>query len=489
MKAYSNSTSRYPLSLSYSLIAALLIWLVFYPGIFSLDSFFMVFEATSGLHSDAHSPLLPFILSFVLKFAGDLGIAMLIPIVAGFLGLRRLVIALLSFFGADHDTSIDIKASIILLLLSLPLTQLSIYLATLWTDTWLATLLLWILAFMLELYQAPLQDSEKQLLPRIWPLLLLIALAILIRQNAVVMYPALGLCVAWVLREKPLRPLWRVFSLLFPLVIFLLFWGYQYGVLKIMRAHTEQVSFALDFASMVIYDPSICQDLSLEGCDMVLDVFPPDFVVGNGAIDLAPNQGILPNKPFYDLLNYPDLGMELLTAINDHPVLFATIKLLNFMDYIRPDSARYFYQRHNPEEYAHPFAPLTNSWFSITDWVLRDPLLRWFSFVHALWLMVNLFGLLICVWLVRRYERARFLGMLLMVPASYYASYLIALTASEFRFMYPSTLVMQVITLTWLFSRRTLLLQHGSNKPPGSKLDRTGENRLSHRPESEGKML
>ena len=92
-----------------------------------------------------------------------------------------------------------------------------------------------------------------------------------------------------------------------------------------------------------------------------------------------------------------------------------------------------------------------NAWFSMTDWTLHNSALRWLFFVHAVWLVINLLELFICGWLALRFhnERAGFLGLILLIPAAYYASYMIALTASEFRFMYPSLLIVQVVTLTY----------------------------------------
>jgi len=50
----------------------------------------------------------------------------------------------------------------------------------------------------------------------------------------------------------------------------------------------------------------------------------------------------------------------------------------------------------------------------------------------------------------RRDHRLLFLCQMLLIPAAYYVGYAIALTTREFRFMYPSMLITQVITLTLL---------------------------------------
>jgi hypothetical protein len=72
--------------------------------------------------------------------------------------------------------------------------------------------------------------------------------------------------------------------------------------------------------------------------------------------------------------------------------------------------------------------------------------------VHAVWLVINLLGVIALSALThgRRHHRLLFLRQMLLIPAAYYGGYLIALTTREFRFMYPSMLITQVITLTLL---------------------------------------
>jgi CHASE2 domain-containing sensor protein len=75
--------------------------------------------------------------------------------------------------------------------------------------------------------------------------------------------------------------------------------------------------------------------------------------------------------------------------------------------------------------------------------------------VHLPWLVIDVCGIVACILIAlrsRQRDKYLFFSIILTIPASYYISYLIAITASDFRFMYPSTLVMQVITLTCMFS-------------------------------------
>lgn len=465
-------------SLIFALLSALGIWLVFYPGIFSADSIYFVFESTSGLYSDWHSPLIPFFLELVPNVESNIGLVTLLQILAGLLGIRRLAIAFTRFMGIGEEFRNGF-ALFNLALFSSPLTPLPVYLATLWTDTWLAVLLVWIAALLIEMRGLHEPEIRENSISKAVLVTLLVSMAVMVRSNTPVLYPALALVLWVVLDPKLVTKFQRIVLIVLPVVLYSIFMLYQNMILDVKHGHAEHAIYALDMASMIVYDPSICQDLSLRSCDLVLDVFSQDFIIGDGAIDFTMNQGRKAYVPYYDLLYHPGLENEYFTAVTEHPRLWITVKILNFIDYVGPDESRYFYQKKNLPNYEgfarpHLFAPLTDLWFALTDRVLQDPVLRWLSFVHAIWLIVNFLGLVICAWLGRLNKRARFVGLLLLVPASYYGSYLIAFTSSEFRFMYPAMLLVQVITLTWLLSRAAQVLRRSPTEPLSAEPEPAG---------------
>jgi hypothetical protein len=237
-----------------------------------------------------------------------------------------------------------------------------------------------------------------------------------------------------------------------PLVICLLFFVLQYQVIGVRRAHQERVVFALDLASMIVSDPKLCQDLPLESCHTITGRITKDFIVGRGAIDHTLNQGLGTMEPtFLALASSPSLVPDLWLAATHRPLTFVRVKLLNYWDYVRPRD-RYYFQSflhpNNMQLASDPRGePVRNQLFVLLHGVYEHPALRFISFVHLPWLVINLAGLGLCFNCRSRCKQSRILGAVLLVPATYYGSYLLALTASDFRFMYPAMLLVQVVLI------------------------------------------
>src|ERR1700690_1637270 len=141
-----------PLSLLFCIVFSFLVWLVFYPGILSLDSLYMYLEAASKIaYTDEKALLLPLILSFTLKVGGNLSFLILFQCIAGLLSIRYLALSLARFFKVSEKYR-DPIVFLVLFVLSSPLFLTTIYLSTFWMDTWLAIFLLLVSALLIELY-------------------------------------------------------------------------------------------------------------------------------------------------------------------------------------------------------------------------------------------------------------------------------------------------------------------------------------------------
>jgi hypothetical protein len=451
-----------PLSLVYSIAVSILVWLIFYPGILSLDSVYMYLEAASKFaYTDEKALLLPFALSLVLKAGGNLSTLVLFQCMAGFLAIRYLVLALTACFKFGEKAR-DLMALLVLFVLSSPLFLTIIYLSTFWMDTWLAIILLLASGLLLEMYFIAYRGTRAYKL-RVFVLIVITSMALLIRLNSLVLYPVMALAFERVLHQISMRLRYKVLLVLCPLVVFGLFMLFQYDVLKVERSHQDHTVLALDLASVLEYDPSICAKALLSACDVLNDYYPCNFHVGAGALDCTYDQakGIV-YRPFYFLRNNSALEADFIYVVQEHTGTWLTVKFLNFSDYLRPVTYRYFYQVQDSNLLKEAglvpgsrLSILRDRISSELSWVSQNTVLRWFSFVHLPWLVINVLGIFACIiCALRSNQRSKYLffAIILFIPASYYFSYLMALTASDFRFMYPSTLVMQVITLTSLFS-------------------------------------
>ena len=446
-----NNRIRLSSSFVIGIALALTVWAVFYPGILSSDSLFTYNAAITGKFSDIRPPLLSFMLFLFFKAGGTLGLFILIESLLGFLGVRRLLLAVTDLFSAGQQRR-ELVASIGILILSSPLTPMSIYFVTLWVDSWLVIFLLWNIAFLLELSKTATVEITRRDNPKIIATLILISLVMLTRWNSLILYPPLILTWSIILRDKFYSRKILLALAISPLIICGLFFYVQYNVIGVTRAHNERVAFALDMASMIVFDPSICQTLPLESCETIQGKITGDFIVGAGAIDHTINQGLSTMEPAFIALTFsPSLLHDLWLAATHYPLTYGTIKVLNFWDYIRPRD-RYYYQsfmhsNHLNLSFNPLFAPVRDEFFILLHAVYEHPVLKFVSFVHLPWMLVNLISVVLCFRYKQKLEQLKILGAILLIPATYYLSYLLALTASDFRFMYPSTLIMQVLTI------------------------------------------
>jgi hypothetical protein len=436
------------------LVLALTVWAIFYPGILSADSLYAYNEAITGRFTDTRPLLISFTLFLFFKMGGTLGLFILLESLLGFLGVRRLLLAVTDvFFGEPQKR--ELVASIGILILSAPLTPMPVYFVTLWFDSWLAIFLLWTIAFLLELSKSVTTTVTWSDASKMIAILLLISLVMLTRWNSPILYPPLiltWLIILW--KKHPSRKILLAMAIS-PLALYLLFMLFQYNGVGVVRVHNERVTLALDLASMIVYDPRVCQTLPLQSCDLIQGKISSGFVVGAGAIDHTVDQGLSTIEPAYAALTLnSSLPHEVWLAVTHYPSTYATVKVLNFLDYIRPRD-RFYYQ-----SFMHPnnlnlslnsrFEPVRSQLFTLLHAMYEHPVLKYFSFVHLPWIVINLVGIALCFKYRQRSNQFKALGAILFIPATYYASYLLVLAAADFRYMFPATLIMQVIAIGFI---------------------------------------
>ena len=428
------------------------VWALFYPGTFSVDSLFAYNEALIGRFTDARPPLIAFMLFLFTRLGGTIGLFTLLECLLGYFGVRGLLLALTDFLGASRKKQEGITLAG-LLLLSSPLSPMPIYFVTLWFDSWLAIFLLWTISFMLALLKNGRVEISRGDIAKIVITIFFILLVMLVRWNSAILYPFLILLMCSILSRRLVSRRMLLLLAMSPLAAYFLFLFFEYKVVRVEARHPENVSFALDLASMIVYDPSICTTLKLQSCELVNEKITPEFMVGNGAIDHTINQGLRTMEPvFMSLVNSESLTSDLLHAAMRFPEMYARVKVLNFIDYMTPRPRYYFQSFIHPNELGlylnAQFKTIRGKYVVLLHWFYSHPVLKMFSFAHITWMVIDLVGILYCFVRHRHSDRYTILGLILLIPLAYELSYLLALTASDFRFMYPSTLLTQIITIS-----------------------------------------
>jgi hypothetical protein len=442
-------------SLFLSLSLALMTWLVFYPGIFSVDSLVTYQEALSGEFSDIRSSFLTILFSLFLKAGGQVGLLALLMCLAGFLGIRRLSLAVIHpLTGVKRFQELSVSTVVVLLVS--PLTPLAIYLVTFWFDTWLMLLLIWALALLLELWNEQDLVSYPKNRGKLFTLVILVAMILLARPNSILLYPFFVLALISIPGFIIIPRRILLVLTLFPLLFFLFYIPVQYNLIGVKRVNPEKVAVALDLASLLTYDRSICDEVRLSSCELVIERFPQNFYVGKGAIDHTLNHGLVKTEPaFASLMASPGIYHDLWLAASHYPWSYIKVKVLNFLDFIRPRDRFYFQSTTHPNSFglhlSFRFQEVRNTLYRIMHTVYQHPLLRFFSFVPFPWMLVALVGMGRGIYAGKKNQQAWFLGMILLIPLAYCFSYLLVMTTSDFRFVYPAILLVQVISLMRLF--------------------------------------
>ena len=444
---------------------ALVVWAVFYPGLLSTDSIVQYRQAVTSVYTDWHPPLMSLVLHAVLALGGSLGFLMLAQCLAGVFGLRALVRSVVALLYEDRgDREVERRAAwlplCVLLLLLIPVTPLAFYLMTFWKDVWAMILMLWIAALGLDLVRrgpGPVRLS----------LLIVLGAALgLVRHNAVVVLPLLGL-VIWEGTRRISRSKARLKSLALaaaPLALYLVTGPLIDRIVDVQELHPDSQIMALDLVGICAADRAACARLPWTSAHVLdwssLDHYRPgDF----GFI-------FWDKPPHVDpaiRLDYPRLRAEYLHAVREVPGTFLRVKLTAFETLLGTRETAYFFHQTIVE---NPFGLALNERFApVREWLARKAEetatgggVRWLSGVHLVWIVIDVLAVAGFLAASLRSESGRFriLAWVLLIPLGYYLSYLFATPVHDFRFMYPATLTVQCVVLSGLLG--AAISAHGS---------------------------
>ncbi|MGI8470109.1 MAG: hypothetical protein ACR2N3_16840 [Pyrinomonadaceae bacterium] len=473
---------------------ALLIWLIFYPGLFSNDSANQYGQAINEKFTNWHPPLMAIVLSFVLKLGGNVGLLILLQCAAAILGVRSLTRQFLISFFPQSNRKIIIITTLVPLFLLIPVTPFLFYTVTFWKDVWTEILFLWIIAYLLWLNN----NSEKYKFRGLGIHLLFIAclssLLPLIRHNAIIVLPIIGFSLLLIVLKNinpSLSGIKKItaFSLLFiPLCISLLV---QFGITRIFNIkdlHTEDGVKEHELFLLLKSNPELSGEFPITAhhIDSPMVFFGNDdgshFALWN---DSTGGAECPKAKSFIDATSYSwenlepltatspppcfrlatesneALGKEYWTALKNYPAQLLKIKLHQFTIPLNPQLSLDYVITKDITDYAplntnQNFKRLRSALYEFFENIKSSGYLLYGLNIHALWLVINIgftFKILFDFVNKKNKSDALFRLSILLIPFSYYLSYFLVTVATDYRFMYPSTLIIQILVISLLQSK------------------------------------
>lgn len=488
MKNKNRSASYFPLPGLIALGFGLFFWVLFYPGNLSVDSLYQYSQAITGIYTDTAPPIMSTVVTLIMKIGGDIQTVMLLQVVAGVYGFRALVINILEVFEVSRKTA-DYLFVIILALFLSPISPLAFYLMTFWKDSWFAILMMWVVAFLIKVFQDTKIPHKKFLAFSIGATTVF-SFALLTRHNAIVVLPFFIFSL-WIIHKKARKSIYLfIITALLSVLISQGINAFLYSLLSVSQTYPSQSVMVMDLVGILVLKPELHEEFPYISNHLASD-YQERYVFGqnypfNNLSGVAPRyyQDVLGQDPPSDdsesaLLDIVilgeknrDLTNEYFHAISRYPLPWAQVKLMAFYELIRPDKPHtpiYFSGvETNALGLSHiqELKYLRNDYKSLAKLGIKETPLRWISGISIVWIVIGLLEwfLLGVLWLRKRQIDFLFWFSILTIPLSYSGSYLLATIDIDFRFLYPTMLLIQICTISFFlglfFNRiKTLFIQ------------------------------
>jgi hypothetical protein len=224
-------------------------------------------------------------------------------------------------------------------------------------------------------------------------------------------------------------------------------------IFDVQPRHLERLMMVFDLAGVCAEDERACGELPYTrrqaGGDLARRYVPGD-------LGRSFPQGILVRDQ-----DAAALRGEYLRALRRFPGLLARVKIEAFAPLLDPSGARMvIYRGMDANEFGlrlNPrFAAVRERMTRATVWAgEQSPLLRPLVGSHLIWFGLNVLG----VGFLLASPGRRPLALVLLQPLAFSLSYLLATPEPDYRFLYPSTLVIQCVALSgllgWLAQKPT----------------------------------
>lgn len=438
------------------ILIAIFIWQIYYPGIMSPDSFDQYGQALKGDFDDWHPPLLAIVLWVVLKLGGGISSLIFFQSLLALLGLRSAITFSILFYsnqGISKQSSRAIATFVTILFLMPFLTPFMFISVIFLKDAWLSIMLLWIISYLLWVYLYLELLSNRALILHILALSLTSALTILLRHNAVLILPVI--CTMLVVLSLNKFGKTGLIAAGLPLFLILILNPVLHSVFNIKHVRAGNLIVARDLTTMLQLYPE-------------LEAEYPETVRHQNTPKIGPKALIVELGG-----NNTELQNEYTKTMIKHPSAFLYTRFYLFGQMLGPSS--WYQQKIAYDIIGNEYGLKTNENFNVIRYKLNELSLYtanswyfiWISGLHILWLALNILSAMFFSTrlFIKRDRKSLFLLLLCLIPFSYYFSYVLAATTSDYRFMYPSTLIMQVLVASLLSSKIYKFFLKTTNQP------------------------
>lgn len=455
-----------------------IIWQLFRPGLLSVDSIDQYTQAVTGDFNNWHPPIMAAILSQVISCGLGIDSLIFLQCQLGLFGIKSLIVEFLHRFVAPHRCTragfVSILSVGLILLLMIPITPHIFYLVTFWKDVWLAISLIWLFSLLLKLTEAKTSLSTTKTFYFTIGILGLGVFAASVRHNALPLLPLIIVLTVLLIKDVLSRLQLTLVAIL-PMVVFLLLGVFIKERYRVVNSHIENVVIASDLVGICVVAPNACKDLPLTQSAIINKEHLSRYVFGISAHFYSKEYLIV--DPEYVGIGTPNLPLknEYRTAIINHPVTLLKVKYHALLSLLRPKQKAYNWYQSSIEEnrynlqFNDEYRAARETLIGFGQAISQHRYLHWISGEHLVWLMINLILLARYATLFFQNRLLSYLAVMgmLVVTLAYYLSYIFVVTQWDFRFMYPSTLFVQILFIcnlieAFLGRKRSLWLHRQS---------------------------
>jgi hypothetical protein len=440
-------------------VAGIAIWELFRPGFLDADGVGQMRVATGEWPpSDWYSPLMSLSMAWALKAGSGISVLTLWQAVAGSTGVYWMAAEVLRLITRGRRPGWQMRwgGLAVLVLLLNPFCPLMYFLAHYRNDSLAAVFLAWAVAGWL--CAARVWSDDRRNVPLVRKLLPLLAaalgsiMAIVIRYNAVVMLPVFLLFVTLAIG----RTSWLATAVAAVALIIGPFAVHE-GLLRLAggnRSHPEKQIMAAELVGMCVEREDLRSTLRYTSRHLIEGQYRTAYLPGNvnPIFDWLPETQRTVRKEYING-DFARLSREYRRAIRTAPGTWLTVKIKAAAASLLDQNPYWHYNTIDPNPFGIAFRDdlrfIRSSLLAIDGGIQADPVLRFLCGRHLPWLLLNMI-LLILAGIAVGLARTRgsvLLFVLLLCPMAYYVSHLVAVAQHDYRYMYPATLLMQILVV------------------------------------------